>query len=89
MKLYTNTGKTIIVDQTMLQMVEIMKNEFDALSNVFVNTDSMITIVFKRKRGESKYAEAAFLEILDMFPELFLNHAFNGLSGNSFELALR
>jgi len=87
MKLYSAKHRVKIIEMTVPQIVETINQDFPCKCTV--NHDGNFDVSFNKRRSDSEYVSESFLELIDQFPELYLHHAYDGLSGSSFEFALR
>lgn len=88
MKLYRPDQSVIRFEVTAEEIVELINTDFEGAS-AKINHDGNIDITLDSPKNSEVYFQRRFEEICDVFEELFLKHAYNGLSGESFEFAFR
>ena len=89
MTLFKPNGQTIVIEVTNQQISKTLMNELPMIKKTGCTKNGEIYIELKNRRADCKASDKEFENIFEMFPELYLEHAVDGLSGYEFMLARR
>ena len=89
MTLFKPNGSKIIVEASTEEIVEIIKSDFTAVAKVYAQENGNIYLEMKDRTADCKFSNKQFNDIFELFEELVLFHAYNGLAGYEFELTRR
>ena len=70
-------------------VADVAMNELETLESASMNHSGNLDLVFKDYVGDCEICKEDFEKFFEMFPYLVLEHAYNGLSGGSFEVTFR